>query len=275
MIYRSRWRRPPAERPIAVVSACDIASHNRAGRFWCGHGRGTANFGWGADSLLLERNFEKPPLASFLSSSCLGALCGAPSADPYSLFKEGAPMFDSIGAFTKQFVPTEGGYLYYPTKKAGGKLVTVDEYEQLAAGWRRIAGRRGIWTVACIVMLAGIVGTAISRSFSLPDWSDSIIVAASVISLSAWFLWASFSPRRLVRDRPTVAPPRPASEANRQARASLNWRFIIFALLFSGVAFLGSLDVPERGLGSWAWLIGSGVFFVLCIWIAIQKFRDR
>lgn len=184
-------------------------------------------------------------------------------------------MFDSIGAFAKQFTPTEGGYLYYPSKKGGGKLVTADEYEQLAESWRKVAGRRGMWTVVGIVMLAIFVWTTISELLSLPDWSDPIIVAVSVIGISAWLLWASFAPRRLVRDRPAIAPPRPVSEARRQARALLNWRFIIFALLFSGVAFLGSFNSSERNLKTWAWLTGSGAFLGLYIWIAVQKFRDR
>lgn len=184
-------------------------------------------------------------------------------------------MFDSIGAFTKQFTPVEGGYLYYPSKKDGGKLVTADEYQQLAEGWGKVAGRRGMWKVVGIIMLAIFIWTIISKSLALPDWSDSIMVAVSVVGISGWLLWASFAPHRLVRDRPAITPPRPVSQAKRQARALLNWRFIIFALLFSGIAFLGSLNTPERDFKSWAWLIGSGAMFGLYIWIAIQKFRDR
>ena len=184
-------------------------------------------------------------------------------------------MFDSTGAFTKQFTATKGGYLYYPSKRGGGKLVTADEYEELVEDWRKVSGRRGRWTIVGIIMLTIVVWTVISKSLSLPDWSDSVIVAASVIGISAWLLWASLVPRRLVRERPTVAPPRPVSEVKRQARALLSWRFIIFALLFSGIAFLGSINSPARDFKSWAWPIGGGAFFGLYIWIAIQKFRDR
>lgn len=184
-------------------------------------------------------------------------------------------MFDSLGAFTKQFTPVDGGYLYYPSKKDGGKLVTADEYQQLVEGWSKVAGRRGTWKVAGIVMLAILIWTLLSRSLSLPVWSDSIMIAASVIGVSGWLLWASFAPRRLVRERAAIAPPRPVSEAKRQARTLLNWRFIIFALFISGLAFLGSLNVPERDFISWAWLIGSGAMFGLYTWIAVQKFRDR
>lgn len=184
-------------------------------------------------------------------------------------------MFDSTDAFTKQFIPAEGGYLFYPSKRGGGKLVTADEYEQLIEGWRKVASRRGIWTMVGIVMLALFVWTIVSHSLSLADRSNSVMVAASVIGISAWLLWASFAPHRLVRGRPAVAPPRPVSEAKRQARSLLNWRFVIFALLFSGIAFLAAMGTPERDAKSRAWLIGSGALFCLYIRIAIQKFRDR
>src|SRR3546814_9594755 len=98
-----------------------------------------------------------------------------------------------MGAFNNQFTPVDGGYLYYPSKNSGGKLVTADEYEQLAAGWRKVAGRRGMWKIVGIVMLAIIFWTTISKSLSLPEWSDSIMVAASVAGISAWLLWASRS----------------------------------------------------------------------------------
>jgi hypothetical protein len=184
-------------------------------------------------------------------------------------------VFDSVDAFTKQFTPVEDGYLYYPSKKDGGKLVTVDEYRQLTEDWSKVAGPRGIWKVAGIVMLATLIWTIISKSLSLPDWLDSIMVAVFVIGISGWLLWASFAPRRLVRERTAITPPRLTSETQRQARALLNWRFIVFALLFSGIAFLGSLNTPERDYKSWAWLLGSGALFARYIWVAIQKFRDR
>jgi hypothetical protein len=184
-------------------------------------------------------------------------------------------MFDSMGAFAKQFTPVEDGYLYYPSKKGGGKLVTTEEYHELVEGWRKVAGRPGMWKVVGVVMLAIFLWTLISKALSLPDWWDSITVAVTVIGMSAWLLWASFAPRRLVRDRPAVTPPRSISQARHQARALLNWRFVIFALLLSGLAFFGSLHSTERNFASWAWFIGSGAMLGGYIWIAIQKFRDR
>ena len=55
-----------------------------------------------------------------------------------------ASMFDAAGAFTRQFKPVDGGYVYYPSRKAGGKLVTVDEYETMVANWQRIAELAGV-----------------------------------------------------------------------------------------------------------------------------------
>jgi hypothetical protein len=184
-------------------------------------------------------------------------------------------VFDSTGTFSRQFVPTEGGYIYYPSKKSGGKLITNEEYQELTEGWRQVAGRSGIWKIVGVTVLAIVVWAFISKTLSLPHWSDSASTIIIVTGISFWLLWASLAPRRLVKDRPDVFPPRPVSEVRRQTRALLNWRFIIFALLFSGVAFFGSLNATERNFTSWAWLCGSGIMFGLYIWIAIQKFRER
>ncbi|MBO9621461.1 MAG: hypothetical protein J7500_01990 [Sphingomonas sp.] len=184
-------------------------------------------------------------------------------------------MFDSMGAFAKRFKPIEGGYLYYPSKKGGGKLVTAEERDELIEGWRKVAGPTGTWKMVGIVMLAIFLWISISSALSLPDWSDSVSTAVVVAGVCGWIFWASLAPARLVKDRPDSAPPLPVSQAKREARALLNWRFVIFALLFSGAAFLKSLTATERDFASWAWLVGSGTMFSLYVWIAIQKFRER
>lgn len=184
-------------------------------------------------------------------------------------------MFDSTDAFAKLFTPVEGGYLYYPSKKSGGKLVTIEEYHELVEGWRKVAGPSGRWKLVGIVMLAIFLWILISKALFLPVWSDSVAVPLTVIGISGWFFWAIFAPRRLVRNRPVIAPPRPISRVKREVRGMLNWRFIIIVLFLSGLAFVNSLHSTERDFVSWAWLIGSGAMFGAYIWIAIQKFRDR
>lgn len=183
-------------------------------------------------------------------------------------------MFDPIGAFTKQFTPVEGGYLYYPSQKSGGKLVTTDEYQRMVEVWSKISGRSGWWKNTGIMILVLFLLAFIWQFLSLPDWLYLVLAGAILVGVSGWVLWVSLAPRRLVRERAVITPPRPVSEARRQGRALLNWRFIIFGLIFSGTIFLGSLDVPERDFKSWAWLLGSGAGFISYIWIAIQKFRD-
>jgi len=184
-------------------------------------------------------------------------------------------LFDSTGIFAKQFTPVDGGYLYYPSKRGGGKLVTADEYDELVADWQKVAGRTGIWRTVGLVVLAIVVWTIIPKAEDLSVWSDSIFATVCVGGASAWILWASFAPRRLVRGRPAITQPRIVSEAKRQARALLNWPLIIFLLFLSASALLRTLNSPDRDFKSWAWIIGSGVMLVCYIWIAIQKFRDR
>lgn len=184
-------------------------------------------------------------------------------------------MFDSVGTFTKQFIPFEGGYLYYPSKKVGGKLVTADEYSKLVANWQKIAGPKGILKISGVYIPAIVIWVLISRIANLPAWSGSIFSAVCVAGLSIWFLWAGFATSRLVKERPAIVPPRPISESKAQARALLNWRLVVFILLFTGIAVVSSLRAPERDFKTWAWLVGNGVLFIAYIWIAIQKFRDR
>lgn len=174
-----------------------------------------------------------------------------------------------------QFTPVDGGYLYYPSKRSGGKLVSAEEYAHLTSEWGKIAGRRGSWITVGMVMLAIVVWTTISQIWSVPGWSRYVFVTLCVAAMSARIIHASFATRRLVKDRPAITPPRPPVEVGRQARALLNWRSILFGLLFNGVIFFASLTTPDRDIASWAWLVGSGVTLGLCLWIAFRKLRDR
>src|SRR5690606_22838366 len=117
--------------------------------------------------------------------------------------------------------------------------------------------------------------TIISQALRLPDWTEWVMIAVCVTSISVWSFRASFAPRRLVSGRPDFTPPRPSSEAKREARALLGWRVVIFSLLFSGVVLLGTLSSPDQTLSWWTWLIGSGTFFGVYVWIAFQKVMDR
>lgn len=184
-------------------------------------------------------------------------------------------MFDPIGAFTKQFTPIEDDYLYYPSKKSGGKLVTADEFERLTADWERAAGRTGQWKTAGLIIIAIILFTLATQFLVLPDWANTLCILTVVVGVSGRFLWASFAPRRLVSDRAAITQPRQLSQVKQDVRALLNWPLVISAIIMSSAIFIGILDVVERTVVSRLWLVGSGLTLGAYLWIGYQKLKDR
>ena len=183
-------------------------------------------------------------------------------------------MFGSKRAFVRWFKPVSGGYVYYPKKSAGGKLVTSEEYDRLVQTWERTTGLLGTLTNVGLVVLAIVLWVLLAKAFTFPKWTDLIITIICVVGISLRIFWAAFAPMRLVENRPDVAPPRAASETRREARAALNWPFVLFFLLASVSVFIVHVTGGDRTRTGWAWLVGSGLFFALYLWIAIQKLRD-
>lgn len=184
-------------------------------------------------------------------------------------------MIDPIRVFTRQFTQVEGGYLYYPSRKAGGKLVTQSEYEGLVANWQNVAGRRGQWKTIAVIIAAIAIWSIASQSLALPDWTNWFASAFGAVYVALRLLPASLAPRRLVSGRPDTTPPRPLRSAKREARALIEWRIVVFVLLVSGCVLFATSKSPDHTLSWWAWLIGSGTMFSLYAWLAFQKFRDR
>jgi hypothetical protein len=183
-------------------------------------------------------------------------------------------MFDPVGAFTRQFTPVEGGYLYYPSRRSGGKLVSASEYEMLVADWRRIAAG-GTWKVAGFLILVIVVGTIASRTLAVPDWMLDIAVFGAIAAISIGVLWVGGAPRRLVRERPAITPPRPIGEAQRDSRRLMKWPFVLVMIVIWTRWFLLSFDYWQGSFGQWAWTIASGLGLGYFLWIGFQKFRDR
>jgi hypothetical protein len=183
-------------------------------------------------------------------------------------------MFNTVEAFTRQFTPVKGGYLVYPSRRAGGKLVTDAEYEQLVTDWERVAGRAGRWKTVGVAFAAIAAWTLITNWLSPPEWADALLTVVMVVAVSASLFWHSTAPRRLVKDRPASTPPRPLAEAQREAMAALNWPFVVLALLISGAIFFGTVTATDRSGGTWAWLIGSGTMLGLYLGVALKKLLD-
>ena len=184
-------------------------------------------------------------------------------------------MFNQMDSFRMQFTSHEGGYLYYPSSKSGGKLVTEREYEQLAANWERLTGRNGQWKMAAWTVAAIVGWTLFAQFVDIAEWLNQIAFFGLVAAIVGRISWVSFAPRRLVRERPSVAPPRPIAEVRREVRALLNWPLVLIALLISGTIFFSGLMSIDRTLPWWAWMIGSGTIFLAYIWVGFKKIVDK
>lgn len=184
-------------------------------------------------------------------------------------------MFNAKGAFTQQFTQIDGGYLYYPSRKSGGKFLSNTEYEGLEADWLRVAGALGQLKAFGIMLMAALMWTLVHLWLTLPSWADWLLIAVGIAAFLGRALWASLAPRRLVQGRPDFAPPRPISEARRDARAAVGWPLVLVALLGSGAILFVLLSSPQRTIAWGAWATGSGLFFIAYLWIAVEKVRDR
>lgn len=184
-------------------------------------------------------------------------------------------LFDATGAFSKQFVPHDGGYLYYPGRKAGGKFVSEPEYQELEAHWQSVAGGKGRWITAAACVLIITLGMIIKEFFDGSEWIENVSIWSAVAFVFARTTWANFAPRRLVKGRPDVAPPRTLAASKKLVRSMLPWRMIIPIFIVStGIFILGLSAMPQTFM-DWLWLGGSGAMSGVYGWTAIQKFRDQ
>jgi hypothetical protein len=184
-------------------------------------------------------------------------------------------MFGSMHPFTNQFAPVEDGYVYYPSRKSGGKFVSSEEYDRLLANWRRVAGLRPFLIGVGLMVFVMNLGIFAQVFLDLPFWINWIVLAAIIAALFAWLLPPSRAPLHLVKSRPVVTPPRPAGQPQRQARAVIPWPFVILILVGSGSVFANHIGSPDRSPVWWAWTLVSGVIFAAYSWLGIQKLVDR
>ena len=184
-------------------------------------------------------------------------------------------MFDSIGSFSRMFVPFEDGYLYYPSRRSGGKFVTAAEFDTSVSEWRRIAGFGGIAKLVGIMVAAAFAFLVIADFLALPSWADEVFPIAISAALCAWLLRRAFSVMRFVRNREPVTAPRSVAESGRATRSLISWRMVIGIGLISGLIFVARLTHPEQTASWWMWLIGSGLMFGAYLLLGWRKLRDR
>ena len=185
-----------------------------------------------------------------------------------------ASMLDPVSSFSKQFVPFEEGYLYYPSRKSGGKFVSHEEYEQFVAGWEAVAGRRGIWKITLAIIGCVFLIVIFQSTFDGSEWLRPVSTWIVVLAVLARFFWFSMAPRRLVSERPDAAPPRSPAASKRAARSMVSWDIIIWAFIVSTAIFGVSLAAYPKSLSVWIWVAGSGAMSAAYLWVAIMIYRD-
>ncbi len=179
-----------------------------------------------------------------------------------------------FGGFDKQFAPTDGGYLYYPSPWRGAKLVTIDEYKQFTEAWKRATSVQAM----CLIVGAGILGVVL-MGFLLehtahPTWTTMIFPLVWVVGMSVWFLRPSLAPRQVVQGRPYVSEPRPRSEVWRQNRAMHSWPALGFFFVISAKGLFDALQGKEVLFPAWfatAWWSFMLAAFTL---VSFLKLRD-
>ena len=180
----------------------------------------------------------------------------------------------SIKLFEKLFTAVDGGYIYYPSTKSGGKFVTSGEYHHLVARWSKIASAYSLLKTVGIILLVLFLWTSLIEFARIPSWTIYVFAIMIAIGLSNWLRWECQAPRRLVKNRPEVAPPRTPAEIKdlRQAGlAAYSWWLVAFILIYSGGAFVACMKSADGSLHSWLWIAGSATLFAVYVWLAIRK----
>ncbi len=180
-----------------------------------------------------------------------------------------------IETFERLFTPTEGGYLFFPSRNAGGKLVTTEEYAKLHGNWKKVAGRKGTLKATVLIVLVIVIWAIAETFYALPEWSGGLVVTASAIIVALWFVWHSVAPWRLVRGRPDASPPRGLSESQMAARSMVPWTMVFAVIFLSGMFLSTDLNTQDRTAQWWGIKLVSGLFFLAYAWIGFQKWRDE
>lgn len=176
-------------------------------------------------------------------------------------------MFNSAKFYERIFVPTEGGFVYYPSNWSGGYFLTHEERDRLVADWARTAGFGGTLKLVGVAMLAYTLAIVASLAFGMEDQAEPYISLVFGIAFIAYVLWKYSAAYRLVRGREPVMPPRTAEENRKAIGQLIPLPLLLFA--FSGISF-SSVSLLWVGLkGSWL----AGLVGALLAWSAYAYLR--
>ncbi len=176
-------------------------------------------------------------------------------------------MYNPARSYEHLFVPTDGGYIFYPSKRHGGHLITVEEHDSLVAEWGKFVGLWGTLKFAGAALIAFVTLYFASPALGLSAETESIFELAIIVALFAFAVWKFSAPHRLVRGRTPVVPPRSAKERRQAIRQFTSLPALIFA-----VAILLGISA----LMFWSGLQGSWVDSLLGLfmaWLALDRLR--
>ncbi|QLC23006.1 hypothetical protein HFP51_12905 [Parasphingopyxis sp. CP4] len=187
----------------------------------------------------------------------------------------GGTVIRIVDTFTKQFEPHGDGYIYYPSRREGGKFVTEKEHQDLLAEWKRTATGRGFWISMLLIIGLVAIWSVFRLTFVVPEWASATVTIGIAVLILVRVGWASLAPRRLVKGRPDITPRRTLGEAQSQAARLMPWSMVIGVIVGSGV-IIGILLSSITGTWEWwAWTIGSGGVLISYVWIAVRKYQSR
>lgn len=182
--------------------------------------------------------------------------------------------FDFSGWFEKQFEPFEGGFVLYTSIRKGGKFVSAEEYEALKTNYVKHLFICAIGVPATIAV--GLITLVIlSAHLELPGGSAKYTLYGVLAVWAIAEVWAGNAPRRLVKNRGFVTPPRDWEQERRAASAKLEWPMV--AIMCGGSAMLLTFNLmrPDKGFVSWLWVFTGGAVLVVFIRVGYAKLRDR
>ena len=184
--------------------------------------------------------------------------------------------FDPAKGYGRLFEPHGEDFVFYPSNRGGGKVVTKAEYDVLVAGYRRKWGTRfrpGYMLFAILAVAMSAAAAAALLGCDTEAAGTAIGVILSVIMLLG-ILRDWQAPRLLVRGRPDVMPPRSRDQRKDAVARMLSWPMIAISGAIGSLLLWASIMAPDVRNPGW-WLFFAIAFLLTSSGAATgwRKFR--